>query len=99
MTEVKIFRDGEVNVFEEGARIVMKKDVIVSSPDGTCEVFIEKGTTGFVCSTFPQVAIEFDGDYGKFTRQMYLQEDLLITDMAELLDGLHLKVLEGGVVE
>ena len=95
MTEVKLFRGGEVNVFEEGARIIMSKDVIVSDPDGSSEVFIEKGTTGFVCSTFPQVAIEFDGDYGKFKRRMYLQDDLLITDLAELLDGIHLKVLEG----
>ncbi len=93
MTKIKLFRRGEVNVFDEGARVIVKKDIVVSDPYGESDVFIPKGTHGFVFTTYPEVSIEFESEYDDLIRRIYLQDGFLLTDLAELIDGTHLKLV------
>mgnify|MGYP003112237156 FL=1 len=93
MHRIKLFRDGEVNVFGEGDRIVMRKDVLVTDYDGSNVVFIEEGEEGFVCSLEPFVTIQFDDYLSGISKHLSLDDDLLLTDFAELLDGTHLRLV------
>jgi len=93
MTRIKIQKNGEVNVFEEGARIRLKKDIIINHQEGTSTVFVEKGEEGIISSVNPQIIIQFNEDETGVVKEISIHDDLLITDMAELLDGTHLRVM------
>tara|TARA_R100000458_G_C8222097_1_gene206121 strand:- start:545 stop:847 length:303 start_codon:yes stop_codon:yes gene_type:complete len=100
VTKIKLSRRGEVNVFDEGARIIMKKDVVVSGAYGEDDVFITSGTPGYVYTTYPEVSIELESEYGDLTiRRIYLQDGYLLTDLAELIDGTHLRLVKEEVEE
>tara|TARA_A100001391_G_scaffold183952_1_gene151523 strand:+ start:1420 stop:1722 length:303 start_codon:yes stop_codon:yes gene_type:complete len=93
MHRIKLFRNGEVNVFGEGDRVIMRKDVHVTDYDGYNIVFIEEGEEGFVCSLEPFVTIQFDDYQSGVSKHLSLDDDLLLTDFADLLDGTHLRLV------
>jgi len=99
VTKIKLSRRGEINVFDEGARVVMKRDVVVSDPHKGEDVFIFSGTHGYVYTTYPEVSIEFEPESDDVIRRIYLQEGYLLTDLAELLDGTHLRLIREEVEE
>ena len=95
MPDFVLRRDGEINAFNLGAKIRMIKDILVEKTgDADNAMFIKKDTCGIIVEVDP-VVIMFDPDVATSAyRTVGLEEGILVTDMAELIDGVHLRIIE-----
>ena len=95
MDEIKVYEDGNVFVFKPGSKIKMIKDIIfLHEYSEEFEMFIERGTEGIITAVSPRIAIIFDVPNSSSHKEFFLQEDLIITDIAELVKERHLRLVK-----